>query len=322
MSLIPMTAEQKKATEVLSGPPAADFIQTMSENVIVDPNGQLTTPIRQFCDTTVLAPGQKEGLFYDLDKVSFAPVDEGGTGVAESAVTIRSAGGSTSPRGALVNIKYSEVEEIPFDVVAKLNEGYALESLIDETKDAVDTAYNDDTANVGGDRKQKGGGVKTGRWVNGNDGTLNPTDTGAGLGTLTFKGLLAAKQIINESGFRTPNKVTYLTEQGLTDIVQDPAIDSFIQFSRPLIIEEGTVERIAGTNLISSSEVPLDGTGNNNARAVMFVPNVTFGLVTGRDLTMEAQRRNEEQVIKLTGTQKIAAFVKKVESSCRISYTA
>ena len=315
--LTQMNASQKKATEVLSGPPAADFLQTMSEQIIVDPNGEFTTPIRQFTDMKVLSPGQKEGLFYDIGKVKFAAVDEGGTGVAEQAVTIRSAGGSTSPRGALVNIKYSEVEEIPFDVVAKLNEGYALESLIDETKDAVNTKYNDDTANVGGSRKQAGGGAKD-NWVNGNTAADITADATA-LGKLTFAGLLHAKTNINNAGFRTPNKVTYLSEKGIEDLVTDPGIDSFIQFSRPAIIEEGTAERVAGTNLVSTSELPTNG---GNDRAVMFVPGVTFGLVTGRDLTMEAQRRNEEQVIKLTGTQKIAAYVKMQESSCRISYTS
>ena len=321
MSLTPMTGDQKKATEVLSGPAAADFLQTMSEQVIVDPNGEFITPFRQFANTVVLAPGQKEGLFYDIDKVKFGNVVEGGSGVPASNVTIRSAGGETSPRGALVDINYSQVEEIPFDVVAKINEGYALESVIDEGFDALNTKYNDDTANVGGNRKQPGGGVKD-NWVNGNTGAVNPTDTAAGLGKLTFAGLLKAKTLINNKGFRTPNKVTYLNEKGIEDLVTDPGIDSFIQFSRPAIIEEGTVEKIAGTNLVSASVMPTDSGSANNLRAVMFVPNVSFGLVTGRDLTMEAQRRNEFQVIKLTGTQKIASYVKMQESTSRISYTA
>jgi hypothetical protein len=52
----------------------------------------------------------------------------------------------------------------------------------------------------------------------------------------------------------------------------------------------------------------------------MFIPNVAFGLVSGRDLTMEAQRRNELQSIFLTGTQKIAGVVKNVEATVRISH--
>jgi len=53
----------------------------------------------------------------------------------------------------------------------------------------------------------------------------------------------------------------------------------------------------------------------------MFIPNVAFGLVSGRDLTMEAQRRNELQSIFLTGTQRISAVVKNVEATVRISPT-
>ena len=93
-----------------------------------------------------------------------------------------------------------------------------------------------------------------------------------------------------------------------------------------LIVGYGTkggddVERIAGTNLVRSSAVS-NGSGAFAAqkRSVMFVPNVAFGLISGRDLTMEAQRRNELQAIHLTGTQKVAGLVKNVEATCRISH--
>ena len=103
-------------------------------------------------------------------------------------------------------------------------------------------------------------------------------------------------------------------------MIFDPDLDSFISFSRPAIITEATVERIAGTNVVRSSALPA-GTHASNKRSCMFVPNIAFGLVTGRDLTMEAQRRNEIQSIYLTGTQRIAAFVKNIEATCRISHT-
>jgi len=55
-------------------------------------------------------------------------------------------------------------------------------------------------------------------------------------------------------------------------------------------------------------------------RSVLFVPNVTFGLVSGRDLTMEGQRRNELQAIHVTGTQKTAGLVKNNTSCVRLSH--
>ena len=59
---------------------------------------------------------------------------------------------------------------------------------------------------------------------------------------------------------------------------------------------------------------------SHGRRSVLFIPNITFGLVSGRDLTMEAQRRNERQVIHLTGTQRTSAVVKNIEGSVRISH--
>jgi len=50
------------------------------------------------------------------------------------------------------------------------------------------------------------------------------------------------------------------------------------------------------------------------------IPNITFGLVSGRDLTMEAQRRNELQAIHVTGTQKVTAIVKNKEGLVLISH--
>ena len=100
----------------------------------------------------------------------------------------------------------------------------------------------------------------------------------------------------------------------------DADLDSYIGFSRPAIITEATVERIAGANLVRTSAL-ADGGQSSSSRAVMFIPNVAFGLVSGRDLTMEAQRRNELQSIFLTGTQRISAVVKNVEATVRISHT-
>ena len=97
-------------------------------------------------------------------------------------------------------------------------------------------------------------------------------------------------------------------------------MDTYIGYSKPAIITEATVERIAGTNLVRSSALASGGQ-SDSSRSVMFIPNVAFGLVSGRDLTMEAQRRNELQSIFLTGTQRISAVVKNVEATVRISHT-
>ena len=315
----PMPSELK-ASEAVTGPASNDFMRSMSEQVLVLPNGKVVTPIRQFCETKVLAPGTKEAFFYDFGAVNFSDVTEdGSTAVGESSVVIRSSGGSASPRGTKLTIGYTQLEESPIDIVSAANRSYALESVNDESVEVLQRAFNDDVGSAGdaSNRKDKGGGAKTGRWVD--HAGADATADSSGLGNLTFAGLVAAKGKIEDEGLDPSNLVTYTTGKAIRDLIFDPDLDSFISFSRPAIITEATVERIAGTNVVRSS-APASGSQANSSRSVMFVPNIAFGLITGRDLTLEAQRRNELQVVFLTGTQRIAGFVKNIEATCRISH--
>lgn len=308
-------------TEAVSGPPTGDFMRIMSEQVLVLPSGKVVTPVRQFCETKVLPTGTREAFFYDFGPVSFSNITEdGSTSVTESSSVIRSAGTSTTPRGTRITIGYTQTEESPIDIVASANRSFALESINDESAEVLSRAFNDDTGSSGDatNRKAKGGGAKTGRWVNGNTGAQITADA-SGNATLKYAGLLSAKGVIQDEGLDDSNLITYTTGKGIRDLTLDADLDSYIGFSRPAIITEATVERIAGTNLVRSSAL-ADGAEASSSRSVMFIPNVAFGLVSGRDLTMEAQRRNELQSIFLTGTQKIAGVVKNVEATVRISH--
>ena len=305
-------------TETVSGP--SDTMRTMSEQVLVLPNGKVVTPIRQFCETKVLPAGTKEAFFYDFGAVAFAAVVDGAV-MADSApaLSIRSAGGSASPYGTKLTIGYTQLEESPVDIVAAANRSYALESVNDESVEVLTRAFNIDAGSSGtaAITKAKGAGTKAGKWVD-NTGTQIAADA-AGLGNMTFAALVAAKGVIEDTGLDPSNLVTYTTGKAIRDLIFDPDLDSFISFSRPAIITEATVERIAGTNVVRSS-ANAAGTQANSSRSCMFVPNIAFGLITGRDLTMEAQRRNEIQSVYLTGTQRVGGFVKNVEATCRISH--
>ena len=117
--------------------------------------------------------------------------------------------------------------------------------------------------------------------------------------------------------------ILYTSPKGIEDLIKDPNLDSYLAFSKPEAITEGVVERIAGCNIVTSSAIAdlASGGVSTGKRSVLFIPGVAFGLVSGRDLTMEAQRRNEIQAIHLTGTQKIAGFVKNIEATCRVSHS-
>lgn len=316
-----------KSTEAdlgsVTGPVSTDFMRIMSEQVLVLPNSKVVTPIRQFCETKILPAGTREAFFFDFGDVTFADIAEAESDIATatpaSAVVIRSAGTETNPRGARITIGYQQTEESPIDIIASANRAFALESINDESTQVM-TAYNTDTGSAGdaSNRKAVGGGTKTARWVDGNSGAQVTADA-SGLGVMKYQGLLNAKGVIQDFGLDDSNLITYTSGKAIRDLTLDADLDSYIGFSKPAIITEATVERIAGTNLVRSSAV-ADSTQSGGSRSVMFIPNVAFGLVSGRDLSMEAQRRNELQAIHITGTQKIAGLVKNVEATCRISH--
>ena len=307
----------------VTGPASADFMRIMSEQVLVLPNGKVVTPIRQFCETKVLPVGTKEAFFFDFGDVTFSDITEADDAIATatpaSTPIIRSAGTETNPRGTRITIGYQQTEESPIDIIASANRSFALESINDESKQVM-SAFNTDSGSSGNatTRKAIGGGVKTNRWVDGNTGAQVTAD-GSGLGVLKYQGLLNAKGVIQDEGLDDSNLITYTSGKGIRDLTLDADLDSYIGFSKPAIITEATVERIAGTNLVRSSAISA-GSQSGSKRSVMFIPNVAFGLVSGRDLTMEAQRRNELQAIHITGTQKIAGVVKNVEATCRLSH--
>ncbi len=307
----------------VSGPAANDFMRIMSEQVLVLPNGKVVTPIRQFCETKILPVGTREAFFFDFGDVTFSDIVEADSDLTvatpSSSPIIRSAGTETNPRGTRITIGYQQTEESPIDIIASANRAFALESINDESV-RVMTSYDTDTGSAGDatTRKAIGGGAKTGRWVDGNSGAQITADA-SGLGVLKYQGLLNAKGVIQDEGLDDSNLITYTSGKGIRDLTLDADLDSYIGFSKPAIITEATVERVAGTNLVRSSAIAASSQASGY-RSVMFIPNVAFGLVSGRDLTMEAQRRNELQAIHITGTQKIAGIVKNVEATCRISH--
>ena len=309
----------------VTGP--AESMRIMSEQVLVLPSGKVVTPIRQFCETKILPVGTKEAYFFDFGAVTFDNIVETDDAIATatpaSSVVIRTAGTSTSPRGTRITIGYAQTEESPIDIIASANRAFALESINDESKQVMN-AFNNDTAGSGtaGAVKAVGGGIKDGRWVRGDTGVQLTTGGGGdnlALGSLKYLGLLTAKGVIQDEGLDDTNLITYTSGKAIRDLTMDADLDTYIGYSKPAIITEATVERIAGTNLVRSSAIS-NGQIATQKRSCMFVPNVAFGLVSGRDLTMEAQRRNELQAIHLTGTQKVAGLVKNVEATCRISH--
>jgi hypothetical protein len=315
-----------------------NFQRTMSELVLVYPDGDIITPIQQFCETAILAPGKKQHLFYDTNKATFGPTDEanldaGGSGYAlvPSELTINASGGSLSPIGALTRIGFTKLEEIPIDVVQKVNIGFAMEAENQKNLEVLTTCYDDDTAYdpTTDAIKPKGGGDKGAvdskgntHWVNGNTGThLTSTDSGATT-FATVTGLFEVKKTLLQTGLNVSNAKLYLDPAGiiqLTNPAKNTGISSYLQRSVPEVITEGYIEKLVGIDLIASSQTAV-GDVADIRRGVAFLPIVSFGFVTGRETQIDAERVARQQSFFLSASLKAGAFCKKIESTVRFSF--
>ena len=292
-----------------------------SHEVLVLPNGKEITPIRQFCETKILPPGTREAFFYSFGEVKFNNIEG-----QEHTPVIRGSQAAAEPSGTRLTIGYQQTEESPIDIIAAANRAFSLESIADESVQVMNAANKSKLHEIG-------------HWINSWGSEIN--DDIDIKGELSISGVQEALRIIEEEGLDVSNVILYTTGKALIDMV------SSYKARNNNIYDINDLERYLGVKLIRSSackktreeKVPTrenifqrikriwfrkergtETIGGKGNRSILFIPNITFGLVSGRDLTMEAQRRNEIQAIHLTGTQKVAAVVKNKEGLVRISH--
>lgn len=310
------------------------FLRTGSELVLVYPNGIVVTPIEQFCETKVLEPGIKEELFWDVNVPDFAATDEsnmdaGGSGYAlqPTEITINATGGNTNPQGGLVRLGFTQLEEIPIDVVQKINVGFAMRAAQRKNFEVLSTCFNDMTAYDPAtmSRRPQGGGNKFAtdnqgntHMVNGNTGAqLTSTDSGA-TSAATFAGLLAAKKTIADTGLDVENLFMYTNWGTILQFLKDTSITTYTQRSVPEVITEGVIEKLSGVQLVASNDLAT-GDAATVKRSVMFIPTVSFKMVIGRELQIDAERVARQQSVFLSASMKMKAYLQRIESTCGFS---
>src|SRR4029077_9375622 len=111
----------------------------------------------------------------------------------------------------------------------------------------------------------------------------------------------------------------YLPYNGILQLINDADISTYIQRSVPEVVTEGYIEKISGVDLIAASQC-ADGDAATVKRGVAFIPTVSFGFVTGRELQVDAERVARQQSVFTTASMKVGAFCKKRESTVRFSF--
>ena len=314
--------------------------------IAVLPDGKVITPVRQFCEHRPLPAGQREAFFYDFGSINILASQEG-IAPEVTTPTITSHRAETNPRGTRIDIGYNEVEESPIDIIASANRAFGLESVNDENVEIIDRTFNDDSYTVGKEEiRQKGGGLKM--WVDNFGSEIRSDDWMVrGDNELTIRAVFSALNKILDQGLDITNAIMYTSGAGARQLLDDP---EFLERKKHSLLESPLflLEKILGIRVIVSSACPATDTvdmvpieetywqrfrrvllfkrkpmedkGKIGTRSIVFIPRIAFGLVTGETLTMEAQRRNERQVVTLTGTQRTSGILKNKECAVRISH--
>lgn len=290
-----------EAVTITSG----DQGQIFSKQILLVPGGRMKVPVRQYFNYQDIPQGADRVHFYTIGAFSFGAITEG-TEPTNVAQTVAKATATPAVNGAVQRIGYSQIESAPYVLVDAINEAMALAAIDDEATDALDTTYN---------------AVSPTNWVRADTGASITSDDVA---NLTFKreGLLAGKRLIAQQGYDVSpgNLVLFLHPKAFQELMLDTNLNNFYQYARPDITAVGVLEQLYGVDIVIADQVHLqDNPTNDTYRNVMAVKGVAFGMGAARNITVEAQRRNELQQLLISGTHRVKSVVIDERASCRIS---
>ena len=272
------------------------------------PGGRMKVPVRQYCDFVELN-GEDRANWYTIGGVDFAAGTEGSNPfVSVSSQTITQKTATPALQGAFQKVKYTQIEDQPFDLVGTINMAFALGGIDAEATDLLSTVY---------------GAVSPTNWVKGSDGSTITTDDFSGV-AMKRDGILAAKTKIMAQGYDTSpgNLVVFMNPKQYQELLLDTNITTFTQYAQPGVTSQGLLEMLYGVDIVIADQIQtVDRTTNDAARAVMAVKGQAFGMASARNIQMEASRRNELQQVYLTGTQRVKSVVLDETATCRISTT-
>ena len=266
-------------------------------------------PIRQFCE--VKKPNRENAAsFFHIDDLEFVPLEE----VGRNNATCHTASGVAAARS--LPVVHARDVTPSQDLRDAVHAAYCQEALDDETSALLETAYNDDRPDG------QGGGQKWDFWVNGQTGKDiiddSSIDGGAGA-SLTCAGLFAARKKIEDADFGTEQLVCYTTENAIKNLGKDPDFTERRDFM-PRVVAAGSVACVDGITLVAASRLPpTRGARGAGVRSVMFVPHVSFGLISDDTIKVSEEWSGDHGCC-FKAHHVVGGAVINVKSTCRISH--
>ena len=299
-----------KETITATGAPALTF----QRRIVLDPNGISVTPIRQFTNFVEAAQGTDSVNFYSGNTGAAGFVDvTTGTAMANVALTITTNKATIGHKGLRIDVGFTDIHDIPGDIVAFVNEVMALRAIEDESTHILDTGvWNEST-------------YTPTNWINGFTGaiTTEALEKASGFSTAVMKGkgIVGGKTQIAIDGFSVlpGRQVLYLHPVQYQQLILDSDISRYFQYASPEITATMVLENLYGVQIEQSNQVASSGETNDAYRGVMMTKGVSTGFAAGQNLELEADRRPELSGIVTTARHRIKGIRHLEKSAARIS---
>ncbi len=255
---------------------------------IIMPSGLVRPMLRLLCEIKVLPAGVRDTAFYDFNNK--IPLPE--RIVAE-------------PRGARMKISYDDIKAEPTsDLVIKTNKLFSHASLSGENEEILYTAEQHAKHKL-------------------------LYDEG-----LSIHAVKKAIDKIRWEGLDIASLVLCVHLSGYANLINDPYFKKewelkFGEDSKPpVIITNDALQKLLDITIIPTSSCPsheyktktiwqkltMRSTQEEISSAILFIPYVTFGLVTSEDMALRSGRRHEFKEVMITGKSRYSIIVKNPES--------
>lgn len=237
-------------------------------------------PIRQFCSIKPPSGAEHAASFRHIDVSGFSDPSDG-WGYENGRCTCAEGRAAVHPLPRMPPGSTSTSQHIGPDTWAR--EFYLQEAL-------------DDEAAVLLDRARSAGGIEENMWVDGGtggDAHADSTNQGGGEAGLAWAGLSAAQKKIADRDFGSDHAVCYTTAGAIAGLERDPGFAKNGGCFLGNTAASG-VATVGGMLLVAAppQAMPAAGAGGRR-RSVMFVPEVSLGLISDDMVTVAEERDNK-----------------------------
>ena len=271
------------------------------------PGGNDYAPFRQFTNYQAVPKGRDSATFYKktLPNVVSQSV---GTTATESSMTLTAVNVSPSTiSGVYFKVSNKDEEDVPYGVATEI---------VDAISQVVVDFENNDILNT----VSAQGTLTPGLWLNGNTGatithsdiagmTLDPSAIGKGVAYLRKQGYL-----------RFGKPIMAVHPDSLDALTRDADLVNYVQFGNSGITQTGPMAELYGCTLIPTPSVEAyDNTTNDVYHNLMFIPGLSYGAASKRDVNIKFNDVPEDNQIRVTANWRFKSGVIDSSSIVRIS---